>query len=252
MISAEKHLIKTPIQTYEHLKEGKLVTLVGVVHMAQQSDYYPTIQDIIDGREADGAVVHFEGVRRSTKQEAAIVQPSHAICNRVRRLRKIIDLPKMVYGDFNFFEQGKALKRRETWENHDATELQIAQRMPTTTLMATSLVLKTLGYSFNRLSPEERLALYKDSGDRFAETSEKVVRAIAKGFGPAIEVYRNDIALNAYDDLQEHDPGRDAVLLWGAGHLPGLGEGLVDRGFGLKEEQTLLATDMNEVTLKHA
>ncbi len=57
----------------------------------------------------------------------------------------------------------------------------------------------------------------------------------------AVLDFRNDIALKAIDEQQEKTPGTDVLLLWGAGHLPGLGEGLQQRGYAKVNEENLVA-----------
>jgi len=148
-------------------------------------------------------------------------------------------------------KQVEELTYRETWENHDATRLEMARHIDGPSLFLLSAASKGVLSVMKCLDAENRRALALTSLERMVANNDnsQVGRVAVNSLDLTILGYRNDIALNAYDELQVAEPGREAVLLWGQGHLIGLDEGFSQRGFVKTDVQQLLAIDLDNAVI---
>ena len=244
---ASSRYITTPIHAYTHPSSGSRVTVIGTIHAAQQPNYYPTIQDVIDTREAEGAKVHYEKLKPSTTDEVRAARPASRYLRRLRRIHALAELPYTLFEDMSMVKQVEELTYRETWENHDATRLEMARHIDGPSLFLLSAASKGVLSVMKCLDAENRRALALTSLERMVANNDnsQVGRVAVNSLDLTILGYRNDIALNAYDELQVAEPGREAVLLWGQGHLIGLDEGFSQRGFVKTDVQQLLAIDLD-------
>ncbi|HEX8762413.1 MAG TPA: hypothetical protein VF733_01510 [Candidatus Saccharimonadales bacterium] len=255
-LETNSNLLTTPTQTYEHLGEGKRVTLVGVTHYAQREDYYPTIQDIIDTNEDKGAAVHYEAFTLSTDKEIRAARPNFLVRKRIKMLRQIreatlADEARMA-GEFNVILQDEGIAKGETWEAKDIADLEAAQQLRVRDIWFPWVASKVAEKNAEAATSEKRLEMLQQRVSMLIKNGRDYVPSPIREFRRTMVDYRNGVALNAYDQLQAAEPGRDAVLLWGAAHIAGLGEGLIERGFVKKDEQLFVAIDVGALALRSA
>lgn len=234
--------IKTSIRTYKQQRNGAKVTLLGAIHLAHDRHYYPTLQQIMDDRSQEGAVVHYECVRKASPQETqAVIDRGDAtrIMRRIRQIKSVVSLPYQFMDGMGLVTQKDHIALRDHWENHDASVIDLAQRFNTTSLAAMSAIGRLAATAIKHAPSELRAAKMLEVLSSPPEATSK--NFLLRHLRPTIVDYRNDYALNAYDELQQAQPGRDAVLFWGEGHGKGLGEGLEARGFTQIDEQSVTA-----------
>ncbi len=246
--------IMTPIQTYEHPEFHDRALLIGMIHMGRP-DYYEHIQAFVDEHEKNGAAVHYELVGFADSK--AVQSVSHI--NRLKlHLEQEFD---GMLGDFgraifqgdnaSVFDAGvdhvsqAALTYRQSWENHDTDDLDIARHQKLVALLGRYAVMRLVKLAMHsrsvRSAIEEtarRTLLELPSADQ-----DKAEKPSPLDPSSVLIDYRNEIALTALDRHFERTPGSELVLIWGVGHLAGIGAGLVERGFELVDTQEVHAAD---------
>ena len=235
-----------PIRDYRHPESNNRVGIVAVSHRAQAS-YYQAIHAELARRTANGATVYYEYTRHPTSEELAQASPEAR-----RSLEKIKELGQLSDGIFDkigLAYQLTALPAEAGWENHDASLLDVAERVGKKALRRQVIMTKIAVSAINNsTSPEKRrdliLNLYGSSDKALSgPPKRRLARLLGMDMMPTIVDYRNDIALGAVDRHFEAVPGSELALIWGVGHLAGLGAGLEERGYEQVSEQMILALD---------
>jgi hypothetical protein len=241
--------VTTPIHIFEHPDLENQIDLIGMIHIGELG-YYREVQGRADTAHADGSVVHFEKVRTSTPEQVAAEnkttqQKVKSIEATYRSVYRIFDLL-----DLNLTKQLDGLTYRDTWQNHDASDIDIARRLGKFTVWRQNLALDTIVDSYRAMNASDRREkllplFYKilaDGGVKDRDVKSKIIGWILLGNTDGVILdYRNDVALKALDQQQRTTPGANMVLLWGAGHIAGLGKGLQKRGYKKVEEEKLIA-----------
>lgn len=223
--------LQTPV--HEWRRDGQRIRLIGMVHVGE-AEYYRRVQAMLDAADRDGAAVHYEGVRP---------QPADAELTAWEReilpgpdapprpwMREVAALMGLVY-------QRDALTMREHWHNVDVDRL---------------TALRSMGPEAGRRLFERSPAFLDEIGEmsdgarhflagalravaRTMPATHRLVPASLTLGRPAmrmVEDWRNILATTAA--LREVH-GRPVVLVWGAGHLSGMGDILKTNGFRLAE-----------------
>ncbi len=245
MLIPERTIVSTPVHEYTHPEFENQITLMGMIHIAQES-YYRSVQEMIAGHEAGGAIVHYEGVK-DVRPSTADIPEAHI--EKADRLKAVMS---SIYGWFEnsgLSLQTEVLEYSEDWENHDSTLIELAGRMSNLSSRRLSRFIGFYDHLFEDMKPEQQQKLVLKfaqamerglSKDRQMGWASRLLLGNLKG--PILD-YRNDIALAALDEASAADPESDFVLVWGAGHLRGLGKGLVKRGYQKVDEDKVQAID---------
>lgn len=242
------HHIETPVYTFTHSETESRVELVGTVHIAEPS-YFRQIQTIIDKRHGAGAAVHYEKIKESDPQEL-LAAPCH-VRIAARCWRSIL---RSALGTLYTFEklklvgQYEALEYRETWENHDVTDLQWLTTVAHPRLLGQVALTKMMSMAIHTMPAETRQKLTLEALYNMVNYLEPplLMRPMAVDINSAIIRQQDEVALAAADAHFADKPESDLVLLWGLYHMPGLGAGLQNRGFRKTGEQSLVAIHMPE------
>lgn len=243
---ARQPAVLTPVHDYEHPDQDTIVTLVGMVHFAQPG-YYREVQTVIAEREREGATVHFEGVSGAPEED--LEAASRSTQTKVERLREILS---NIYGWFDgtgLVAQTDELTYGEDWENHDVTDLELVQEMGSLTFRRFTTAIGLVTRLVGNAEPEARRRFALGTARSLAheldpETAKKwLPRLLLGNIDDVILHHRNGVALDAVDAQIAEDPASGLVLVWGAKHLEGLGNGLEDRGFVRTGEDHLKAID---------
>lgn len=248
--------VTTPIHTFTHPEFENQVDLIGMIHTAQPH-YYQTIQRRADTSYAHGAAVHYEKVRASSPEDLFWSEPE--IQAKLVALGRIMQTTYSLFDglDLGLVKQLDAMEYRSGWQNHDALDVEIVDRIGTFTLKRHQAVLSLLSLAYENMDPDERReqlrstfldALQDESKGRIGRVFGRVLLGSMDG---AILKFRNEIALDAFDRQQDVAPGANMVLLWGADHLPGIGKGLKKRGYKKAEEERLVAIDPQMDPVRH-
>lgn len=237
--------IKTPILTYEHTERGNRVDLVGMIHVAEPA-YYEAIQGFVDRRAHEGAVVHYEGVKRVSKEQFRQA-PRQVRQNAALSRMALRDLYHMVSDVDGLVHQGKGITYRKEWKNNDATILDQGasmSRLAVDSLYASTRILKLV----NRVVGKEMMHQLLRESLRGIDESDGKPRGIRRIGAASREDFvirkRNEIAIAALDEELHDNPDTDVLLMWGAGHLPGMSHEVENRGFVQTDEQYLTAIHM--------
>lgn len=236
-----EHAITTPIHTFIHPEFESQVNVIGMMHVAQPN-YYRIIQAIVDHRDNAGAIVHYEGIKSMSADDLASAPRSVVIKAEYSR-----DIFQQVYSWFDevgLVRQKNALNYHKHWENHDMTESELLDRLNGFALRRQRTLTNFLGKMHRKAEYEARqefiLSILKKTMDS-DRTNNWMAKLLLGVQNEIIIDDRNAIALSAFDEQQQADPEADVVLLWGAGHLPGLGVGLQKRGFVKVDVQKVTA-----------
>lgn len=241
-------VVTTPIQTYSHPEFNNEISLVGMTHLAEPS-YYETVQKILDNQDAAGTVIHYERLQEPTTEQRQNLTP-----RQIAKMRLLGAIMSEIYSwgeTSDFVQQLDHLQYRDHWENHDANRLDLLDHMNGPRLFLQYLTIQAIGVAISRVEPHQRRKMIQEGlaearqkpANNPAPTSRKDrLTDILTGFDDyAVLDYRNEIALDAFDDQQAVFPGSDVSLVWGVDHLPGLGAGLVERGYQKVDETSLIA-----------
>jgi hypothetical protein len=228
MLRVRRGVLQTPVIRYQHRSTASTVTLVGTIHTGEVG-YYKTLHAMVMRLETAGAVVFYESIQPAAEDEWAAASASE------RATRGPIGEQnfRRVCRSLGWVEQGAAFTCAPSWRNADLTDLELV-----------------------RLArPEALRELREDLSDVFGSSSLAQVEADAFAGAAAAIVFRL-VSLDRFDRLRriatwddasrhfdhvkiaERDSralaglpsGNDAVMLWGAGHLPGLAAGLKKTG----------------------
>lgn len=249
MSSAE--LLATSVVRYEHPQSIGAITLIGTVHLASR-EYYATIQTTIYEMESNGTTVHTEGVRKPTQAEVNASSPE--VLRKYRTFAKwLAAIDRDVsYAYPGLVPQSKNLKTRASWQTHDATSLQVAERMPEHEYqrMRSELEQSDLTSSFTR-DVEEALAIANRGN--IQDPDHDIRQLIAKlresydDFPNWMSTFREGIALDAVDRHRREQPDTDLVVIWGDGHTRSYNNALYERGYKVANAYEVIAISLTHL-----
>jgi hypothetical protein len=231
-LRVRRGVLQTPVIRYGHRATGRSVTLVGTAHIGEAS-YYKRLHATVTQLEAAGAVVCYEWVRPAAEEDWVAATASE---------RAARDAPRAM-GEGNFrrlcrslgwVEQGAVFMWAASWRNVDMTDLELVRA-------ARPEVVRGVGEDLADAFGSPSLA--QDQADALAGAAAAVVFRLV-----SLDWFDRMQQMATWDDASRHFShvqieGRnaraleslpsdtDAVLLWGAGHLPGLAAGLTERGY---------------------
>lgn len=219
--------LQLPVDTYRH-DDGRTVTLVGMVHVADPV-FYDDVAAFVADRERQGDLVQFERITTSdpedaTEQERALVARLRA----ARNLHGFADLLGLTA------QHHLRLPVQPTWVNTDMSATELLRALCDAEGFATRQEKATKGLT--------------DMTDDERRKARKALRWTLRHLGwlyplltfaasarehyecerAAIVDQRNAIAVTAITAA-----GRSVTALWGAAHLDGIGAGLAPYGFRL-------------------
>lgn len=222
--------LRTAVTEMRRRTSGRTVTLISVVHVGLR-EYYDAISRLIAATEAGGGVVLYEGLGSLSEPEiASLSQRERAIYRTLAPLHEL-------YGAFaqslGLVFQGEAIPYdRSRWVNADIPLRELLRRWEESG--APLLPLDAAG-SGGLAIPNSRFAR-GISGLTLLQTP-LMLAALNRlhGYVPALgklrELLLSDRNRAALDALEQTSPDRDAVVLYGAGHMAGIRDGLELRGY---------------------
>jgi hypothetical protein len=223
-----RRMLQAPVVRFEHPETGRTVTVAGVVHIARAS-YYRQLGTMLTKLEAAGALVLYEGIGHAAETEwSAVGQAERDTWDTARTGSR--ELAQAACRYLGWVGQGEALAYSASWRNVDMSEPEFVQRKGAHDVLdmqegfedmlgdrARDQRDALMGVTIGML-----LRLY--SLDRYQVLSRWAATGYP-GFSQLVIDERNDRALAALPS------DRDAVLIWGFGHLPGLAAGLLRAGY---------------------
>lgn len=217
--------LQTPILNFKHTSTDSRISLIGMIHIGSQK-YYNSVAEHVASTEDTGNIVHYEKlVKPSEGEQITFPEGIDDIVAFTEDMRLPLDIAAR---HLNVVRQINALDYRPHWENHDISfvdfatmlgpdelakmieSVNILRRMHAKHPILTGMMLKT-GLWFMPL-----LTRLNDS-----DTHREYV----------VVHHRNKIALDAVNERITTEPDRSITMLWGAGHLTGISEGLKLLGY---------------------
>lgn len=253
--------LQTAMRTYQRASDGKVVTLLGTLHMAEAA-FYRAQREEVDKLVALGAEVHYEG-SLDTPEGAYLTDDEAAA---VTRLRAVIDT---LYSDaFRTFEldwerQTKgAMAPAATWHNIDINDLDTVRLLGPgdVQLDRTAAAIRSMMAIYSDTSKSHALRQFALArfiasyvGAMCSTTFERRLKAVVLALTNTVRrlllkrpirdkpdevaksviwTYREYLAILAA--LKTPKP---VVMIWHGHHLPGLGNALLRNGFTLTDTQ---------------
>jgi len=232
--------LQTAVTNMRHHDSGRRVTLVGVVHVGSR-DYFEEIQHQIDVHEASGGTVLYEGLGSLSEAEVAQLSP------RERTVYRTLAPLHELYGAFarslDLVFQGDALRYDRTrWVNADIPLRELLRRWA-----ESGAPLLPLGDPGGRGFSIPKTSLGRGVSALTLLQTPLMLTVLNRLHGhlPALgklrELLLSDRNRAALDALESAPGACDALILYGAGHIAGLVEGLERRGYICGERHWLTA-----------
>lgn len=228
-LRVRRSVLQTPVIRYRHRRTGRTVTLVGTAHVGEAS-YYARLQAILARLEATGAVVCYEWIGPAAEEEWAAASAGERAARGVSRAMGASS--QRVGRSLGWVEQRAVFRWAPSWRNVDLTDLELIRRAGPETLAGLR----------EAYTDEWGPSLPQEQADAFvAAAAGLVFRLVSLDW---FDLLRH---ITTWDDASRHfnhvdvdernahalarlPSGADVVLLWGAGHLPGLAAGLKQAG----------------------
>jgi hypothetical protein len=226
-------MLQAPVCEYERDDTGSNIALVGMIHVGSQ-EYFDRIGAYVGHREAAGAAVHYELTKPFTPEERE-QHPEYSGLD--------LELKQAMLGNialfsrpFNLVYQTKALRYSPEWQNHDMSALEIIDSLGIDEVRKTIENAKRIQQA-EIFNDTDMLRLAVHGAFRLVPLVSAVRRLRGKDKTQEVIVdRRNAVALAAVRNTLGADPAADLTLIWGAGHLPGLGKGLQQMGYELRRK----------------
>ena len=229
-LRVRRGVLQTPVIRYRHRRTGRTVTLVGTAHVGEAS-YYDRLHATVTRLEAAGAVVCYEWIGPAAEEEWAVASAGERAARDVSRAMGEATF-RRVCRSLGWVEQGAVFRRAPSWRNVDMTDLELVR-------LARPETLRGLREAFGDVWGS---SLTQDRADAFAGAAAGVVFRLVSldWFDLLRHITTWDDASRQFNHVEVEErnahalaslpAGADVVLLWGAGHLPGLAAGLKQAG----------------------
>lgn len=230
-------VMQTPIRHYQHPQTGRIVILVGVIHVGRKS-YYQSIQKLIDTKANQGYRILYEGVGKLTPEDIAKLPPDQrAIVEQMLGVPLVMNELVNILGETDFSFQKNGLEYPDWWIRTDMELNEVAQ------------LFTIAGINFwDNLSPKKVRRVFKKIAKSKSSSFRKFFLTLLK-YGPgiytlyAIRAHFNqnkkafhEIVITKRDavaaaGILTHTEHTHVLSIWGAGHVPGIERHLFENGY---------------------
>jgi len=229
-LRVRRGVLQTPVVRYEHQSTGRTVTLVGTAHVGEAS-YYTRLHALVTRLEVAGAIVCYERISAAAEEEWAAASASERATRDAPRAMGE-QTPRRVCRSLGWVEQGAVFTCAPSWRNVDMTDLELVRLAGPETVHGLREDLTDVFGS----------SLAQDQADAFAGAAAAVVFRLVSldWFDLVRRITTWDDASRRFSHVTVEERNArvlarlpsdaDAVLLWGAGHLPGLAADLKRAG----------------------
>lgn len=220
MTPVRKHegAIQVPVDTYIN-NQGRNVVLYGMMHIGAPS-FYDQAFDALAIYKAQGWEVHYEKIDKNGEEVPAIGLD----------MIKVADAMGLVY-------QMKAMPYPANWKRTDMTVSEFLSHSSKEDVDALVARMKRINGAVSFLSKSGLGRSVIRGFFRFGFgllTNPDIISAMESLPDKASDPMRNSVVIGKRNEiaLRHIDAtNKDVVAVWGSGHLKGIGEGLVARGF---------------------
>ena len=222
VLRVRRRILQTPVITYEHRRTGRTVTLVATSHIGQAA-YYEQLRAMLTEMEAAGALIRYEMVSPAASSEWAAASAAERAARATSQDagRESLQAACRYLG----WVTQATLTYSPSWHNADMTDLELVRLVGPQNLLTSG---KAAGMDYLDMHMGEGAAVMFRllPFDRFGLLSRLSVSGdIDRHISHVVIDERNSRTLAGLS------PDVDSVLLWGAGHLPGLATGLKTAGY---------------------
>ena len=230
-LRVRRGVLQTPVIRYRHRRTGRAVTLVGTVHVGEAS-YYKRLHSIVTRLEAAGAVVCYESIDPAAEEEWAAASAGERAARGDSQAIGEATF-RRVSRSLGWVEQRAVFRGAPSWRNVDMIDLELVRHAGPETLGG---LREAFGNVWGSSLPQDR-------ADAFAGAMAGVVFRLASldwfDLLRHFATWDDDSRQFNHVGVEERNAqalaslpsGGDVVLLWGAGHLPGLAAGLKQAGY---------------------
>lgn len=241
--------LQVPIREYQRDTDLASVSLVGMVHWADQK-FYDEVNRYVTYREEGGSSVHYEFVAADVAEiEDAAKDGEYATLAKMLCLGFGSPLTKNIFTGLGLVPQLEHVKPKPHWQRHDTTLVGLASNLdgraalfPTVGGFIGGVSMKLQKYRGGDVRSKVINGLNRSL--RVAEGIEEkstFIDLLDGNYEDAIIKDRNGIAIAAIQNHLNPPTGDGLTLLWGAAHLRGIGAGLLEMGFELVREMPVTA-----------
>lgn len=229
-------VLQTPVRTYAMPGGGPSVTLIGTVHFGERA-YYDRIHDRAVRLEAGGALVQYEGVV-AAGGELAAVRGNQAPADASDHVTGNTQLAAFLA--YLGWVTDDEMRLEPTWQNVDMSfgDLMKAAGTDAFAVVPGQAEEQTAGIPRKRLGALVAAAFAAQVRRGTIGLDAGAADGKKDRFEFVVIDERNNLVLGGIP------PERDAVLIWGSAHLPGLAAGLEERGYEQVGEEWIRAGRM--------
>jgi hypothetical protein len=218
--------LDTPVLWYRQAETGRILVLILNNHVGTQ-DYFTVMASRIAELEARGYAVYWEGIRKASEQEWAAATEDERAAQLVMASSWRTE-PRTTAAALGWVFQKEGLPIGDRWVNADITDLEVIQATGPGALIAMGR------------AADEALARYGSHRGRFlavmlplslrqlARPHARLSKAMA---ATAPEVFAVLVGQRSKLAAALVNPGRDAVLIYGAEHADSIEAGLAAAGW---------------------
>lgn len=245
--------VVVPIREYQRDRDLTSVALVPMVHWADPQ-FYEEVKKYVAYRESDeGSGVHYESIDLPPEElNQAVTDKELGLLAKIAVFGTGVSgsSTKKMFEGAGLVSQLEHIKPGKHWERHDVSLTDLVRDLGVRETIYPHLSniigrVVTVAQTQRGKNPRAQIISSINKSIRQAEGLEE-----KDGFADWLdgdleyEVIgkRNAIALKAVaQHLQNHPTKPNLTLLWGAAHMNGIGDGLLDMGFELVRELPLTA-----------
>jgi hypothetical protein len=235
--------LETAVLRMSQRSSGRNVTLIAVIHVGAR-DYYAEIQRLLDEGQAAGAAILYEGLGSLSESEVGDLPARERAIYRA--LAPLHELYSALAQSLDLVFQGDALRYdRARWVNADLTLRELLRRWADSG--APMLPLDAAGgakLTLPRSGIGRGISAFALLQTPLMLSAINAVQGHIPAIGKLRELLVSDRNRAALDALESIDPHQDALILYGAGHMPGIRAGLELRGYRAGDSFWLRAFSM--------
>ena len=233
------NVLHTNLDIYVHPVDRTRVDVVGMVHFAD-AGFYHGVQSYLDDRTMAGAHVQYEGVTQPKPGEHIPEETVQKIGLMAMAAQTVGDL----FTGVGLASQQEVLEYRPSWSNSDISMAEVVADIDMRSVIEFAVGAEVLAQLMGDLHPSEQREALFSALQRLGHSSDNNSGLMGPRLSDALLDKRNEAALGVMDRQKLARPNTDFVLVWGEGHLPGLGVGLSRRGYHLKKQRHLPAISL--------
>lgn len=239
---------QTPVAAYSGPGGSPAVTVIGTVHVGDPA-YYEAVRNRAAALESAGSLVQYETLADAPGRQWAAASPDELAARDALRLflGQLDDCTRLAAPHLGLVPQETGLRYGPAWERADITDLELIRAAgPEAVIRASEAAGKARRLACGHPDPGRLYAAMLALSLRAGPARRLLPAREPRAFRQAVVGRRSRHAIGSLP------PGRDAVLIWGAGHVPGLDAMLRRAGYRRRSLDWLTAGRFPGITASTA